>query len=491
MDTLKTGFIVVLLLAVLYGVYVVLNKDQTPPTAEIAWHQQEAEKDLQIEIGPPIGISDDAPPSESPAVLGSSSKTAAVGAPPTATTENGLPTVLKAQLSAPPPSTLPAAATEPAMSASAPALKSAEEEPKPSVAAPNLLATTSESAAGPASAETKPAGTPTEIGPLPSLREIHGTPSTPPASATSLSSSPTEVGAPSPDTANSLTATPGKSTDADTSVAGSAPPSVPISSPLKDAVETSPVPDAPLSENTKIDIQPVTTTTALAAALREAQANIAAEQWYQALFLLSKFYGSTDLTSQQQQDLIDMLDPLAAKVVYSPEHLVADPHEVQRGETLAQIADKHQVPPQLLANINGLQNPDLLVPGTKLKIVRGPFRASVELERKELTLFAGQLYAGRFPISVGRDPEPIVGEYRVLEKQPGKVYYAGGGQTIAPEDPHNPFGRVWIGLGKELAIHGSAEQGETGSMGCISLSPLDAQDVYGILSQGSSVIIRR
>ena len=51
MDTLKTGFIVVLLLAVLYGVYVVLNKDQTPPSAEIAWHQQQAENELQIEIG--------------------------------------------------------------------------------------------------------------------------------------------------------------------------------------------------------------------------------------------------------------------------------------------------------------------------------------------------------------------------------------------------------------------------------------------------------
>ena len=51
MDTLKTGFIVLLLLAVLYGVYVVLNKDQTPPTAEIAWHQQQAEQELQIDIG--------------------------------------------------------------------------------------------------------------------------------------------------------------------------------------------------------------------------------------------------------------------------------------------------------------------------------------------------------------------------------------------------------------------------------------------------------
>ena len=240
-------------------------------------------------------------------------------------------------------------------------------------------------------------------------------------------------------------------------------------------------------------LKAVTTAAAFEAAVREAQSNIASEQWYQALFVLSKFYGSPDLTEQQERELIDLLDPLAAKVVYSQEHLVTDAHEVRRGDTLVQIAAANQVPPELLSNINGIENPDLLVPGTKLKVVRGPFRADVHLQKKELTLFAGQLYAGRFPISVGQDPEPQPGEYRVLEKQPGRDYFprAETGQKFAADDPQNPFGRVWIGLDKELAIHGTPERGDAGTMGCISLSPLDAADVYSILTQGSSVTIRR
>ena len=106
-----------------------------------------------------------------------------------------------------------------------------------------------------------------------------------------------------------------------------------------------------------------------------------------------------------------------------------------------------------------------------------------------MTLFAGQLYAGRFPISIGQDPAPKPGEYRVIEKQPQRDYYAAAGQKISAQDPQNPYGRAWIGLDKEMCIHGTPDRGEAGEMGCISLSPLDANDVYGILSQGSSVTI--
>ena len=78
------------------------------------------------------------------------------------------------------------------------------------------------------------------------------------------------------------------------------------------------------------------------------------------------------------------------------------------------------------------------------------------------------------------------------DKQPGRTYYAGNGQTLAMEDPGNPYGRVWIGLGGELSIHGQPSTAPVNSAaGCISLSPTDAGDVYGILSKGSTVSIVR
>ncbi len=51
--------------------------------------------------------------------------------------------------------------------------------------------------------------------------------------------------------------------------------------------------------------------------------------------------------------------------------------------------------------------------------------------------------------------------------------------------------RLWLNLGGEQSIHGSPTGGQEQERGCISLSPRDADDVYSILSQGSTVRIRR
>jgi lipoprotein-anchoring transpeptidase ErfK/SrfK len=225
-------------------------------------------------------------------------------------------------------------------------------------------------------------------------------------------------------------------------------------------------------------------------AIQSAHARIEEGKWYEALFNLSLQYGSGELTEEERRRLGDLLDPLAGKVVYSKEHLIEPAYEVRRGETLMDIAERHNVPWQLLANINEVKDPQVLLPGTKLKVVPGPFRAEVDLARRELVLFAGRLYAGRFPITVGSNPAPKPGEYRVNDKQAGRTFYAGGGQTIPAGDPANPYGQIWIDLGGDVCIHGSPEKVQ-GGMGCISLSPTDANDVYGILSRGSGVVVRR
>jgi hypothetical protein len=226
-------------------------------------------------------------------------------------------------------------------------------------------------------------------------------------------------------------------------------------------------------------------------AIQECQALMEAGEWSQALKSLSRFYRRPDLSSEQNQQLFDLLDPLAAKVLYSTEHLMELPHEISRGDTLDGIAQACQVPAELLANINGIDQADLLVPGTRLKVVRGPFRAEISLATSELTIFAGPLYAGRFPISVGKDPPPLPGTYKVQERQKGRVYYAGDGRTIPIDDPTNPYGQVWIGLGNEMCIHGSSQSGDIPGLGCISLSPRDALDVYSILSAGSEILIHK
>ena len=241
-----------------------------------------------------------------------------------------------------------------------------------------------------------------------------------------------------------------------------------------------------------------------AAAVRLAQHNFRREfdaarrqidegEFRAALAILSPYYGQPDLTPQQQADLTAWLDALAAKVIYSPEHLLAQPYKV-RGtqERLVDVAHRCGVTAQLLQNINArtVNNPDVLLPGTVLKVVPGPFRGEVNLARGEITVFLNELYAGRFPISRGDEPV-LPGQYQVQQKQHLPTYVGNDGRTIAGNDPANPYGTLSLNLTSHVRIHGSpliASRGQP--RGCISLSPKDAEDLFGILTEGSIVVIK-
>ncbi len=210
-----------------------------------------------------------------------------------------------------------------------------------------------------------------------------------------------------------------------------------------------------------------------------------------ALAELTVYYNSPELSAGERMQLQKTLDSLAGRVIYSTEHYLAEPHTVRADETLMDVAKQYNVQWQLLQNINGIRDPYVLIPKTQLKVMQGPFRAELDLQSSHLTLFVDKYYAGRFPVTIGREPMPAPGTYTVRDKREGKDYYPAGGRTIAAGHPANPYGRHWLDLGSEICIHGSAERDVSADFGCISLSPIDAADVYGILSLGSTVTVRR
>ena len=139
-----------------------------------------------------------------------------------------------------------------------------------------------------------------------------------------------------------------------------------------------------------------------------------------------------------------MLDQLAGTVIYSTQHLVQPPCEVQPGESLERIAQRYNVPWQLLAKINGIDDQHSLRPGERLKVVGGPFDATISLDKCTLTLKLNGTYAGRFPIGLGREHPPVEGQYVVAEKRIDPPYFAAG-RTFEPGDPQNPLGHRWLG----------------------------------------------
>jgi hypothetical protein len=211
----------------------------------------------------------------------------------------------------------------------------------------------------------------------------------------------------------------------------------------------------------------------------------------EALATMSVFYNAPELTSEQRHDLLDLLDALAREVVYSRRHFLDSVYVVAPGETLSEVSRRFNVPPEIIARINAIDSSMQLPSGAKLKVIPGPFRAEVDLTRGELTLFLGDLYAGRYPVTFGNDPAPKPGMFQVIDKQQGRNYY-GTGFQIPKDDARNPYGGWWLDLGQDLCIHGSPENAtDANKLGCISLSPMDAFDIYGMLGRGSPVTIRK
>lgn len=224
-----------------------------------------------------------------------------------------------------------------------------------------------------------------------------------------------------------------------------------------------------------------------------AQQQIQAGHLREALLALSVYYRSTDISAAQHQQLLPVLDYLAGEVIYSQKHYMQPVYAVGLNETITTIAHDHRIPVPLLLNINGIASGATVTPGTEIKVVRGPFRARVSLQENELTLFVGHLYAGRFSIDVANGQSTPVGTYTILDKQLDRIFSTQGGTIIPGGHGSNPFGHHWMDLGGNISIHGSAANAQVpaAGTGSIGMNPVDAHDVFSILSAGSQVTIQR
>ncbi len=217
------------------------------------------------------------------------------------------------------------------------------------------------------------------------------------------------------------------------------------------------------------------------------------QRFGEALMELSPWYSRRgQLSENLRTQLLDELDMLAGKVIYSRDHLLEQPHVVAPAETLEQIGQRYRVPWRLLAKINGIADPNSIRAGDPLKVVSGPFHAEIELSKFELTLFLNDgRYAGRFSIGVGREVHIKDGGYTVTQKMVNPPY-----RDIAGGAPDNPLGARLIEFGNSYAIHGTNQPQSVGQpcdAGCIRMTPGDVDDVYDILTpgpQGSRIVVR-
>lgn len=186
------------------------------------------------------------------------------------------------------------------------------------------------------------------------------------------------------------------------------------------------------------------------------------------------------------------LDFTSTRIFRSPVP-VTESYFVEFGDTLQSIAAEYDVPWQFLSRLNGVP-PEKLQAGQQLKVVRGPFGAVVELDTFVMTVHAHGWVVRQYQIGTGKDDRTPTGEFTVENKVTNPAWYNPDGGVVDADDPQNPLGEFWLGLGNHIGIHGTIDPesiGRAASRGCIHLADRDIEDVFELLDVGSPVVIRR
>ena len=484
MQTIKTGVVVALLLAVCYGAFVALNApDPELPDSFDEWASGEEELEQLLGMDPAGGITSmDSAVSVSPEQLIAGFPDAGTPLPGGTTEVSGLPdssgnSLRQGSFG----SENKAAGSSEALPGSSPKSSSV---PLPGSNSASQLGLPAFPGASPPESTTSnspPAHGSTELS-IPGLEGLPKLERFPALENPSLENLSTGTGAISG---------PSRSADASALISGSASPA--NSSPASLRREVGQQPEGGTAQQERVGSPRGNTAPSQDFNTAREQALTLAGQGKlkEALALLTPYFNSPELGYEETNDLVDILDALSREVIYSQRHLLEPAHVVKATDTVASVAKEYNITPELLNALNGLGDSKALLPGSQLKVLRGPVNAQVSLSKQELTLFVGDLYAGRFPISIGHDPSPKEGSFEVVDRQTDRTYYASGGNVIAATDPRNPYGGYWLNLGDDLCIHGTASMASTDlkDAGCISLAPIDAKHVFSILVVGSEVHI--
>lgn len=210
----------------------------------------------------------------------------------------------------------------------------------------------------------------------------------------------------------------------------------------------------------------------------------------EANFQLSNLYWKRPEVRKQ---IMSRLQIVSNRIYFAPQPHYMDGHVVRPGDLMQNIAQDYDVSWEYLAKLNRISDAKKIRPGQKLKVIRGPFAAVVDLSDMELTIHSHGHYVHAFPIGIGQDNPSPIGSFKVVEKLNDPTYYGAEG-VIDHEDTQNPLGEYLIDLGDSYGIHGTNDEtliGKSESKGCIRMQNIDIADVYDLLTPGSEVLIRR
>jgi len=223
--------------------------------------------------------------------------------------------------------------------------------------------------------------------------------------------------------------------------------------------------------------------------IRRADELLAQDEVVRAHGELSRIYWQEP---KQRAAFLRRIESTAAQIFTDPHRHFGKPYLVLPGDTFESIARAHDVPWNYLSRLNRI-SPEDLQAGQEIKVMRGPFHAVVDLSRFELTIQAHGYFVHRYEIGTGENASTPAGDFTVQEKLENPVWYNPDGGVVEADDPDNPLGEYWIGLGDHIGIHGTIDPSSIGtarSRGCIHMRDGDIAEVFDLLGEKSTVRIR-
>ena len=225
---------------------------------------------------------------------------------------------------------------------------------------------------------------------------------------------------------------------------------------------------------------------------------------------LNKILHDATLSHKDRADVKQLLSKLSelwlfSKQVFADDTLTGE-YQVAKGDYFSTIAPKYKVPYEIIMRVNGITNA-IKLPLRKIKIVKGPFRAKIQLSKFNLDLYLQDQYVKSYKVGIGKPGEKTTtptGRWRLnragkSDQGPSWPNDATGKMVVA-SDPEYPLGARWIpitcyegdGVGRTgFALHGTNDPKTIGtrcSLGCIRLRDDHAIEVYNMLAAGISKV---
>lgn len=240
----------------------------------------------------------------------------------------------------------------------------------------------------------------------------------------------------------------------------------------------------------EVPASPERTATPIDDELKEIDAKIANDDYLAAHRALSKLYWNH---KELRPELLKRLHHTSRVIFFEPQPHFVEPYVVQPNDRLSSIASKYNLSWEYVAKLNRTE-PRRIQQGQKIKIMKGPFAAVVDLNEFALTIHLQGYFVKKYEVGIGKDGASPIGKFTVLNKVENPQYTGPDGKVISADSPLNPLGERWLDLGDSYGIHGTIEPesiGKAASRGCIRMREKDVIEVYDFLVKGSEVTIRK